>query len=469
MVMPVPPRLRRAVFRRVLALTAGASFLAPVAGAAQSADTVVVDLAEAERIALERGPALAAALADVELKEAQHQQARNMRYLTEFNLRNFWGPINRQRGIFTETGVLISPDTIVGIDDIRWFTQLELEIVQPLTGFGKAKARIEAAERNIEVAEAGLETARADARYLVRRLYWQAVQALELRRMADDLAQRLAEARETLEERVDEGEASQNELFKFQVFEYEVARRSREVADNLELALEALRAALGYPEGTPLRLADDELTVPDVTLEPLESYLEAARAARPELHQLRAGVLARRSLAHAERRDGWPTLFVAGGLKANLAPSRFDPRNPFWRNETNYFRPALAIGFDWELDFMHHRDAARVQEVEARKLEAQQAPLLAQVEQEVRRAYLAARRAQADVEEGRRALRATENWLRAEAQTYDLGLGDIQDLIDAYQANVQMRTEQLSNIAALRLALAELNRRVGRDVVRVGG
>ncbi len=222
------------------------------------------------------------------------------------------------------------------------------------------------------------------------------------------------------------------------------------------------------PPGTFLQVESDGFDPADVTLDSLEVYLREARRNRPELRQLESGIAARRSLARAEQRDGWPTLFVAGGLRANFAPSRFDPRNPFWRNDTNYFRPGILMGVEWNLDFLGHRDEARVQRYEALKLEAQVDPLVALVEQEVREAYLRARRAQADVEEGEAALQATENWLRAELQTYDIGIGQINDLIDAFQANVQMETQQLQNIAEFNEAVAEINRRVGRDVTSGG-
>ena len=91
-------------------------------------------------------------------------------------------------------------------------------------------------------------------------------------------------------------------------------------------------------------------------------------------------------------------------------------------------------------------------------------PLIKNIEHEVREAYSKARRAQLDIEEGRTALQATENWLRAELQTYDIGIGEIKDVIDAFQANVAMQTQQLRNIADFNTAIAEISRRVGSDI-----
>jgi hypothetical protein len=49
-------------------------------------------------------------------------------------------------------------------------------------------------------------------------------------------------------------------------------------------------------------------------------------------------------------------------------------------------------------------------------------------------------------------------------QTFDIGIGQINDVIDAFQANVEMRTLQLQNIAAFNVAVAELSQRVGVDL-----
>jgi hypothetical protein len=101
-------------------------------------------------------------------------------------------------------------------------------------------------------------------------------------------------------------------------------------------------------------------------------------------------------------------------------------------------------------------------------LEAQASSLDALVEREVREAWLKAGRAYTDVEEGRAALQASENWMRAELQTYDIGMGEIKELIDAFRANAEMKVVQLKNIADFNTAVAELSRRVGLDLSAPG-
>lgn len=449
---------------RALASVACALTVAAGGSHAQVPDTIVVTLAEAERRAVEASPLLEPAHAEVELAEARRTQAEHARFLPEAQLTNVWGPVPRARGEFNEFGVLMSPDTSIGLGDLRWFTDVELQLVQPIYTFGKVSNRIDAARHQVTVKEAEAESTRAEILLQVRRLYWGAVLAEELLDVSRSVSERVEEAEARLEELYDEGSATQNDLFKFEIFKYEVGSRAREVETGHAKALEALAALIGVPEGTELRVATESLEAPEVSLDSVSAYISEAFRNRPELRQLEAGIHARRALVDAAVADSRPSFFVGGELRLNRAPSRFDPENPFLSNSTNFTRFGIGLGLDWNLNFIRSRDRTRVERFELLALRARAEPLRMKVEQEVRESYHDVVRARANVEAGREALRASENLLRAQLQTFDIGLGTIEDVIDAFEANVGMTVEQLENIATLNTKLAELSRRVGRDL-----
>lgn len=440
------------------------SLFPPVSIRAGQVDTLVVSLADAERMAMESSPLLASALASLELSRAQESRASHARILPEFSLRNVWGPIPRARGQFTDAGVLVSPDTMPGLGDLTWFTQVDLNLVQPLYTFGKVGSMLDAVRAQVDVTRADVERQRSEVLMQVRQLYWGVVLGDELAGVSATVANRVTEAEDRLQELYDEGSASQNDMFKFELFRYEVSSQTREVEASQTKALAAFRALVSIPDGVPFRLADESLQTLDITLDNLPVYLRDALANRAELTQLASGVRARRALVRAAGAEGLPTLFLAGQLKVNRAPGRFDPRNPWVNNSTNFSRPGLVLGFDWNLNFRQTRDKARVERLELARLEAQERPLRLMVEQQVREAYLDVVRAGADVEDGRAALRASENLLRAELQTFDIGIGSIEDVISAFKANVGMAAEQFGNIARFNSKVAELSQRAGRDI-----
>ncbi len=447
----------------VLAAILGGPGLAPdVSG--QMVDTVIVSLADVERLVLSRSPLLAPAVAALDLSRAQVTRANRARFVPEFNLRNTWGVAPQLRGEFTEFGVLVSPDTMIGLSDLTWFTQVDLNIVQPLYTFGRIGSQIDAARFQVEASQAELSKTQAELVLQAQKIYWGVVLSNELTRTVKSVNDLVGEAEDRLQERYDEGSATQNDMFKFRIFQYQIASQSREVEAGRSKARAGLRAVLRIPEDVPFRVEAEALEPVEVTLDSLSTYVSAALDARPEVRQLQAGINARRSLVRAAERASYPTLFVAGQVKFNAAPGRFDSRNPFVNNPTNFFRPGIVLGLNWDLNFFQNNDKTALQRYETAKLEAQVYPLRLMIEQQVREAYLDAVRARADFQDGRRALRASENLLRAELQTFDIGLGGIEDVIDAFKANVSMTLAQFQNIATLNSRVAELTQRVGREI-----
>ena len=209
-------------------------------------------------------------------------------------------------------------------------------------------------------------------------------------------------------------------------------------------------------------------TAVDAELAGFDRYLDIAFANRPELDQLRAGIEARHSLVRAMRGQRWPQLVLAAKIQWNRAPSRADPKNPFVNNPTNFFRPGIVVGFSWNANLSQTRNELRLAEYEAVRIRSQLDPLTEKIRLDVNQAYLDVVRAREDVEDSRRALKTSDNWYRAESQTFDMGLSEIQDLVDAFKANVGMRTEHLRTVFVYNTALAQLSRAVGSDVYTTG-
>jgi len=451
-----------------LAVLLGA--LTPRAGWGQSPrgelrdDTVVVSLAQAEQLALRNHPTVAQSRLDVSVAQSRQQQARDARFVPKLELSNVWGPIPRARGEFTDTGVLVSPDTSTSLGDLRWFTEVDLAVVQPLYTFGTLSGLVDAADFGVQASRSGLDASNDKVRLEVRKLYWGLVLGQELVDIADDVLNQIVDADSILERRYDEGSATQNDMFKFEIFKYQVQKRRREAEDRYAMAEAGMQAMLGFERTTSVRTDVDELTPLPTNLGPLEQYLSVAAENRPEVGQLQAGIAARSALARSKRGEMFPQLFLGADVKWNRAPSRFDPRNPFIYNPTNFFRPGIAVGFRWNMNLFQTRDEVRLAEHETTRLINQVSPLDKKIRLEVQSAYLAVVRARADVEQSEDALKASTNWFRAESQTFDLGLSEIKDLVDAFQANIEMQTEHLTNVFRLNTALAELSRAIGRDL-----
>ncbi|MFQ5690046.1 MAG: TolC family protein [Gemmatimonadota bacterium] len=427
---------------------------------------LVLSLREAEELAFRNNPAIKAATSKLRLSRAKRASASHARFLPKSTLRNVWGPIPRARGVFTETGVLTSPDTTTGLSDMRFFTEVDVDLVQPIWTFGKLGGLRTAAESGVDAAAAEVTRSRADVQLQIRKAYWGLVLGYELLKVVEDAQAQADTAENKLQELFDQGsdEVSQNDLFKFRIFGYEIGKQHREALDRIELGKAALRAAMGLDPTTDLVLETEFLDPLDVELDSLPAYTALALRSRPEISQLDAGIAARSAMLRVARSDYLPQFFFGAQIKFNRAPSRFDPRNPFVYNPTNFFRPGFVLGLNWNFNIFQTRDRARIARFELAAISQQEEPLRAGIRLDVRKAYLRAKQAKQNIEESRGALKASDNWLRAELQTFDLGVGDVKDVIEAFRANSTMKTEYLKNVFELNSALAELSRAVGRDL-----
>jgi outer membrane protein TolC len=426
-------------------------------------------LPQSIRRAIERSVELQQSELKVEAARAKLSQAAHAGVLPKLEWREVIGPIPRARGFLDpKTGFVISPDTSTKIpQDLRYFVQTEIELLQPLHTFGKLPALREAAAQGVEASRAAKLSKQHEIELRVKKLYWSVLLAKEAQRIVEEAQNKLDEADQKLEEKLEEGseEVSQNDRFKLQVFGYEIAKRRAEVEAQSRMAKEALRLSLGLPADAEFDVADEYLEPVSFGLEGVEVYLELARRQRPEVRRLQAGLNAARSLVRVARSDYYPQFFIAGGIRHNFAKDRYDPKNPFVYNPTNYFRPWALLGFRYSLDFFRTRDKVQEAQIAVQTLDVTERLLHDALQLEVRRAYEKVVETATKLRESKKAMKASERWLRSASMTFDIGVGEIKDLLEAFKANGEMRAEYYRNIYEYNVAVATLEKTVGQTLI----
>jgi outer membrane protein TolC len=441
-------------------------FLAIVSVLFGQSQPVVLTLQKCEELAFDHHPDIVDAKMGLEISHVRKDQASHARYLPKIELRNVWGPVPRARIQSTEEGFITSPDTATTLRDLRFFTDVDFNLLQPIYTFGRISNLNRAAAHGVEVDEAKVEQSFNDVRVQVREVYWGVLLGQELMAVVEDARREVDKAETKIREKLDEGsdEVSQKDLYKLQIFKYEINKRSREAEDKLTMARSALRALVGLNDNASFELEADGIEQIGVELDSLEFYLNAAAESRPEVRQLESGLLARRSLINMERSNFYPQFFFGGQIRYNYAYGRDNIRLPFLNDPTNFFRPGFVLGLNMNLNYVQVRDNVRMAQVEYNRLANRQVLLNEGIKIEVRKVWLAAKQAESNLRDSRRALRASDNWLRAEAQVFDLGVGEVKDFIDAYKANGTMQAEHFQNIYAYNTAIARLSQAVGRDL-----
>ncbi|MFQ5824673.1 MAG: TolC family protein [bacterium] len=434
----------------------------------QDRKKLILNLAECEALAFKNNLSIQSSELSVKASKAKLAQAYHAKILPKFEVKNIWGPIPRARGIVDpKTGFVTSPDTSTSIPgDLRYFTQLDLDLIQPIFTFGKLSGLTNAAYFGVQADQAKLEGTQESVRFQVRQLYWAIVFGKELLTVIQDAENELKKAENKVQEKLDEGseDVTQTDLFKLQIFRYEINKRLRQALDKIELTKSALKSTLGLSEDVSIEIATEYLDALEVKLDSLPVYAEMAIQNRAELAQLRAGINARRALIRVSKSEYYPQFFFGGQMKYNFAKDRFDPNNPFIYNPTNYFRPGFVVGLNLNLNFLQTRDKVRVAQSEYLLLAQKENLLIDGIKLDVQKAFLELQQAEKNMRESRRALKASNNWLRSATMTFDIGVGEINDLIDAFKANGTMQAEYFQNIFNYNVALAKLSKAIGRDL-----
>lgn len=432
-------------------------------GASVHADAETLTLADCIRSALEHDPDLRAAAAEIAAARARLKQAQVGR----------WGEATYQQvlGFVPEAkGDILDPpkqNRNAVFRNLGPFTQLEFMVRLPLLTFGKLGAALEAAQEGLAAEQALGEVRRVETVLNVKRLYYGSLLADQLARVLEEMMSNMDKAIRKVQERLASGSTSVTELdlLKLQAGRAKLVRGVSEVKASASLTHKALARAIGKEVTAEFQLADRKLDPVSLQLAPVEFYVEEALRSRPETIQLTHGLAAQAAKVQMERAELYPTFFLSTGFQYALAPNRTTQRNPFAADDFNYTRPVGVLGIRWELDFWRKQAKLAEAEADLAKLEAQQRAAMTGMQLEVHRAYgqvVQARDAMLAAAEGRKAGRSL---LVATVSNFDLGIGEAEEVFKGLGTYTEASTDYFRAVHDYNVAVAELSRTVGRELL----
>ncbi len=219
-------------------------------------------------------------------------------------------------------------------------------------------------------------------------------------------------------------------------------------ARNAErLARVALVTAMGLPATTPLQIQDNLVYQP-VTMDRARLAEEALRM-RPEYRQARLNAEANDARLRRTQRDFFPDI-TGGGF---YGASRTD-MNEIWE---------LNLSLNWTLfdggnRIARYREARANLDAALARVKASELDISREVEQSVNNVIEADERIQA----AQVAVASAQENFRLAQGRFDAGVGTILELTDAQLALTQAQNTEAQALADYRIALARLDRAVGR-------
>ena len=425
--------------------------------------TVRMTLEQCVERALTVSPDIEQAALAVEGLEARLSEAKFAGIAPRLQWTNVFGPAPGIEGD-TERVETIRSD----LSDLGVFSRTQIELVQPLYTFGKLSNAKKAAGYGVEAGEAAVESRKHDVAFQVKKLFYGLVLARELREIILESEESVREARERVNEMIEEDseDVGQNDLLKIDVFEYEVQQSRARAEKSIEMGKAALKSVLDIDRYSDFDIVDTAAEPGTADLDGLEFYIEQAKNRRYDIRQLRAGVLARRALLKVARSDYFPQIALAGSIQWGIAPHRPELDNPFLRDEFNFLRGGAVITLRQNFNFGLTRAKYQARKVELEALLAGESQAMNAVELQVEKTYRDVIEARTNVVNSDRALRSARAWLTSAKLGFDI-TGDSSELLDAFTAHAKMQHAHRQSLFQYRVSLAELDHVTGNGISTV--
>lgn len=438
-------------------------------------DTLRVSAAEFIRTAIERSSVRQLSQSRVDLAENRLRDANLNRYVPRFELQTAHGLVP---GVMSTSAATMRPgdqaylDPSLRNDWNNWgfFTRAEVTALQPLYTWGALSNAISAAREGANIAEYDHQTELSKLETQLFELYQSRLLSLELKRLVDEAAKDFNKAEERLNELMEEGDEDIREadVFKFQLFRHEFDARAFEVQENLRFVEGAWNVALSNLTSGSVYLPQDAYIDPvDTSLSAYPVYEQRALQGRPELRKADAAARAARHGLQAARAQQYPSLFMALTASYANTPNRPRQGNPFIINSTNYESIRYGVGFRQNLNFgliRNQIDRSRIQVEQARDAKS---ALEAGTRLELLDSYKTASIALSRYNQTNKMLQVSNEWLRLEQINYDYEIGEIKDLVEAVQKNLELKALHKQRIYEWNVQLGRLTSKSGRSVIEL--
>ncbi|MGH7435021.1 MAG: TolC family protein, partial [Polyangiaceae bacterium] len=419
------------------------------------AQSSILTLAEAERVAAEHQPQMLVARAQTDSARAQAEQsgapllpqvtatAQYQRSTGNFALRP--GAVPQVAG-----ATIVQPNWTLNPQYDVW--NFGLNATQLIYDFGQTSDKYRAALASVEASRFTEGSTRVQVVSSVRRAYFTA-------RAMKDLVNVARETVDDQQKHLDQvqGYVSVGTQPLIALAQQKSALATARVQlitsqNNYETAKAQLNQAAGIATGTEYDVADDDLGPVDDEDQPLEVLVSKAIAARPELAALERQRAAAQDTLSSARCGYGPTL--QGTANATEAGIALDTLVPNWNVGLLLTWPIFQGGLT--------KGAIHVAEASVETADAQRSLEELQVRLDVDSARLAVRAAKATIGAADEALTNAREQLRLAEQRYATAVGSIIELYDAQVAYTTAAAQVVQARYGLAAARAQLLAALGR-------
>ncbi len=335
-------------------------------------------------------------------------------------------------------------------------------MIQPLYTFGKIAFRERAAAHNVKVKEEQVTSQQGEVVVQVAQAYYGLILANQGKEAVKEARTYLNDTRQRVDRLLAMNSPNAKETDRYRVAAYEGAleKSSAEAEEGSITAYRALKALIGYGENQNFRVPES-LPTPSAPAGTLDTYIQTSLELRPEFRELKEGLAARQLLVDAAKADRLPSFFFAVVGELAGAPGRKYNPDPYVNDYFNDYGALPMVGAKWHFDFGILKAKVGQAQAELDKLQEDQRAALMGIPIEVAKRYDEVQQYYKSSEGLEKAYVNSRRWLITAFGNFDMGLGKMDDIFQAFERYGVFRGDYLMALYQYNLSVAQLDQATG--------
>lgn len=401
--------------------------------------------------ALSHSPVVVRSRVEQEKARLLLDEVRSQSLLPEFSLSGQTGLVPEARG-----DIFDSPDKQTDLDGWGPFYKLEIKFVQPVFMFGRKSSARSAAQCGIHLQDIKKDSEVENLVLTVINAYCALSAAKKAETVADEVQENYDKLEKEVKKRLEseDSEVDDTDLLEVKSNRYLIEEIVIKSKSQRKLAERAFNAAIGQEIVASIEVLEEK--IPEIQLDETrmsQVVLQALLLHRDilGLNTALKALRAKTKLAYSKKR---PIIFLVGGFSYAYAPNRQDQTNPFAVDNFNYMDLGAFFSIQWDLNFFRKNIEARQYQLEQQSLEQNLKLFRAKIEMEILKAFTEVKKNTQLLEQARSSLKAAKSWLRLSMDNWDMGIGEVERLIKAYNAYYQLKGVEIERSLDLNVSLA---------------
>ncbi|UCH93474.1 MAG: TolC family protein [Candidatus Aminicenantes bacterium] len=379
------------------------------------------------------------------------EEVRAQSILPQFSFSGETGLVPEARGDIFE-----SPDKQTDLDGWGPFYKLNVKLVQPVFTFGRKSSALSAARIGIDLQHIKSDSEMEKLTLTVINAYF----ALSAANKAESTANEVQENYDKLEKEVkkrlesEDSEVDDTDLLEVKSNRYLIEEIVIKSKSGRKLAERAFNVAIGRDIVGAVEVLEEKIPVIQLDEHQMVHVVQQALLRHRDIRGLQAALQALRAktkLAYSKRR---PIIFLVGGFGYGYASHRQDQTNPFAVDNFNYMDLGAFFGFQWDLNFLRKNIEARRYQLEQASMAQNLKLLRSRIEMEILKAFTEIKKNVQLLDQARSSLKAAKSWLRLSMDNWDMGIGEVERLLKAYNAYYQLKGVEIKRSFDLNSSLA---------------